>query len=261
MTRSAICSLLHRFDCRALLSLPALMLIAGLFHLIVVSPAAFAGSFGINPIRVDLSSSQPSAVIHVDNHGDSEVTVEARSFIWAQADGKDQLTLTRDIIVTPQIFRIKPGATQVLRIGTLRKPDPSQEIPYRLTLEEILPPPPPDLKGVRVALRISMPVFLKPVVEAKEKIEAAISIGEGAQLKLRLANSGNASAHFSEILLFDEDKPDKLIASQIASTYVLPGQQREILLKTTAFDAAKKILIKAKTHAGPVEFHAVPVAR
>lgn len=261
MTRPAIPTLLLRLGCRALLSTMRAMLVAACVYSLQFSGFAYAGSFGINPVRLDLSERQTSAVLHVQNNGDAPVTIEARNFLWAQSNGKDQMISTRDIIVTPQIFRISPGATQVLRIGALRKPDAVQEIAYRLMLEEILPPPSPDTKGVRVALRISMPVFLKPVADAKEKIDVALSMDASQQLILKLSNSGKASTHFSEILLFDEEDSGKPIAIQTASTYVLAGQERDVLLKTKYLDPDKKILIKAKTHTGPVEFHAVPVSR
>lgn len=258
MARPANRIALHWLNCRACSCLlPLLFLTLSLFPV----RAVHAGSFAVQPIRVELSERQSSAVIQVENNGDMPVTIQASSLAWSQADGKDQTTPTREIIVTPQIFRLNPGARQVLRVGTLRKPDPAQESAYRLLLEEIPPPPAADFKGLQVALRISMPVFLKPVADAREKIEATLAMDTPRQLRLTLSNSGKASAHFSELALFSEDAPDKVIAIQTGSNYVLPGQQREWQLKASAFDPDKKMLIRARTHAGLVEFHAVPVSR
>jgi len=147
---------------RALIFLMFFCRVILLATLSAVVPSALAGSFSVNPVRVELSAQRSSAVVQVENTGSSEVTVEARTFAWAQPDGKDQLSTTREVIVTPQVFRLKAGATQLLRIGALRKPDQSKEMPYRLVLEEIPPPPAPDVKGLQVALRISIPVFLHP---------------------------------------------------------------------------------------------------
>ena len=257
MTRPAICLLPLRFERRALLLMLNEILAAAAITLFLCLKAAYAGSFAIDPVRLDLSDSQTSAVIHVQNNGEAPITIEARSFLWSQSNGKDQMTLTRDVIITPQIFRMNPGATQVLRVGALRRPDALQEIAYRLILEEILPPPSPTEKGVRVALRISMPLFFRPTSDAKEKIHMAASIESGQQLKLKLSNSGQAAAHFSEIMLLDEEDPSKPITMYTASTYVLPGQERELLLKSRSPNPPKKILIKARTHTGPMEFHVV----
>ena len=115
---------------------------------------ARAGSFSVNPVRVELSAQRMSAVVEVENTSSGEVTVEARTFSWSQHSGKDQLSPTREIIVTPQVFRLKSGAKQLLRLGLLRKPDPLTELPYRLLIEEIPPPPSAEVKvyGLRSEL-------------------------------------------------------------------------------------------------------------
>jgi fimbrial chaperone protein len=223
----------------------------------MVVTAASAGSFSVNPVRVELSAQRSSAVVQVENTGSTELTVEARTFVWAQPEGKDQLSTTREVIVTPQVFRMKAGATQLLRIGALRKPDQFNELPYRLVLEEIPPPPAPDLKGLQVALRISMPVFLRPPVEAKDKIDVVITAENDRQLRLIFSNTGNASAALSNLSISEEDSPDQLIATHSGVTYVLAGQRRELILDSKRFNPDKKILIRARSPAGPVTLHAV----
>ena len=86
---------------RALFFLMILFRVILLATLSVVVPSALAGSFSVNPVRVELSTQRSSAVVQVENTGGSEVTVEARTFAWAQPDGKDQLSTTREVIVTP----------------------------------------------------------------------------------------------------------------------------------------------------------------
>lgn len=221
-----------------------------------VSHAA-AGSFSVNPVRIELSAQRSSAVVQVENSGSTGVTVEARTFAWTQYEGKDQLSTTREVIVTPQVFRLKAGATQLLRMGVLRKPDPSKELAYRLVLEEIPPPPAPDVKGLQVALRISVPVFLRPPVEAKDKIDVVISRENDRQIRLIFANSGNASAALSNLSVSEEESPDELIAAHGGVTYVLAGQRRELILDSKRFNPDKKILIRVRSPAGPVTLHAV----
>lgn len=260
MVRSAFLHLQRWLECRAPFFSTRIAVISSLLWMALYATDVTAGSFSVNPVRIELSPNQSSAVIQVDNNGSNEVTVEAKILSWSQADGKELLSPSRELIVTPQIFRMKPGAMQILRVGALRKTDPEREISYRLMLEEIPPPPNPDTRGLQVALRVSMPVFLKPH-SAKEKIDPTLKMETPQQLRLSLANSGNASAHFSTVTLFYEDEPDTAIASHTLSTYVLAGQKRDILLKTSAIDPEKKILIKAKTYAGPLEFHAISVLR
>ena len=242
---------------RALIFLMFFCRVILLATLSAVVPSALAGSFSVNPVRVELSAQRSSAVVQVENTGGSEVTVEARTFAWAQPDGKDQLSTTREVIVTPQVFRLKAGATQLLRIGALRKPDQSIEMAYRLVLEEIPPPPGPDVKGLQVALRISIPVFLRPPVEAKDKIDVAITAESDRQLRLVFSNSGNASAAFSNLSISEEESPDQLIAAHGGVIYMLAGQRRELVLDSKRYSPDKKLLIRAQSPTGPVTLHAV----
>ena len=242
---------------RALIFLMFFCRVILLATLSAVVPSALAGSFSVNPVRVELSAQRSSAVVQVENTGSSEVTVEARTFAWAQPDGKDQLSTTREVIVTPQVFRLKAGATQLLRIGALRKPDQFNELPYRLVLEEIPPPPAPDVKGLQVALRISIPVFLRPPIEAKDKIDVAITSANDRQLRLIFANSGNASAAFSNLSISEEESPDQLIAAHGGVIYMLAGQRRELVLDSKRYSPDKKLLIRAQSPTGPVTLHAV----
>ena len=218
---------------------------------------AWAGAFSVNPVRVELSAQRGSAVVQVENSSSSEVTIEARTFVWSQPEGKDQLSPTREVIVTPQVFRLKAGAAQLVRIGALRKPDPHKEMSYRLILEEIPPPPSPLSKGLQVALRISIPVFLKPPVEAVDKISVVIRRESPQQLRLSFTNSGNASAALSNLMVVSEDTPEQAIAGQGGVTYLLAGQLRDLLLDCKPFDPTKKILIRARTPTGPVILDAV----
>jgi len=218
---------------------------------------AWAGAFSVNPVRVELSAQRSSAVVQVENSSSNEVTIEARTFAWSQPEGKDQLSPTREVIVTPQVFRLKAGATQLVRIGALRKPDPHKEMYYRLMLEEIPPPPLPLAKGLQVALRISMPVFLKPPIEATDKVYVIIRRENSQQLRLSFTNSGNASAALSHLMVAYEDTPEQAIAGQSGVTYLLAGQLRELLLDCKPIDPTKKFLIRARTPTGPVTFNAV----
>lgn len=237
------------------------ILSAGLLLCASIFPGhGIAGSFSVNPVRVELSGAAPNAVIHVENTSNAAVTVQLSTMLWSQVDGKDQLRPTRELLSTPQIFSLKPGAVQVVRVGILRKPDAGKELSYRLLLEEIPPPPPPDFKGLQVALRVSLPVFVKPTGETREKLELALRLRPDHQLTLSLANDGNGSAHWSGFSLHDAAAPERVLAAHPGALYVLPGQRRDVSLQVPGMEAGRKILIRASTRGSPVEFHATPVA-
>src|SRR6185312_9864851 len=122
---------------------------------------ALAGSFTVNPVRLTLSATQAVAAVTVKNVGDEATVVQLETSSWTQHDGQDVLTSSSEILATPPIITIPPGASRIIRVGLRRAPDPQRELTYRLFLREV-PPPEPLAQSLRVALLISMPVFVVP---------------------------------------------------------------------------------------------------
>ena len=112
-----------------------------LFFLIVVPNFVHAGSFSVTPLRIELSKSESIRIINLQNLESKPVTVQLYVMAWSHNDGSDQYTPTRDVIVTPQIFHLRANGLQIIRAGLLRKPDVSEELSYRLFIEEIPAPP------------------------------------------------------------------------------------------------------------------------
>jgi len=90
--------------------------------------AAQAGSFSATPVRVTLSPASRTASLTIENKGDEEVLVQSQVMAWSQRDGGDVLEESRELLISPPIFRIAPGAAQTLRIGLMRRPDPSRQL-------------------------------------------------------------------------------------------------------------------------------------
>ncbi len=236
------------------------LLVLPILALTTAAPDCRAGSFAVSPTRIELSDAQSRTVIHIDNPTKDPITIQLRPMAWSQPEGKDQLRPSRDILATPQIITVQPGASQLVRVGALRKADPQGELAYRLLLEEIPPPAPPDFKGLQVILKVSLPIFLKPAITSKEKLQISLSSADAQQLSLQISNSGNASAHVRDISLHPAEEPDNLLATYPGSVYVLAGQQRAVVLKPGDYDLGKKFLIKATTQSGPLQFHALPIS-
>ncbi len=219
--------------------------------------AGISGSFSVNPVRVELSEDVPNAVIHVENASGAPVTIQLTPLSWSQENNKDQLRPTRELLSTPQLFTLKPGATQLVRVGALRRPDAEKELAYRLLLEEIPSLPPPEFKGLQVALRISMPIFLKPPKETNERLQMTFTRDPGNKLNLFLLNKGNGAAQLSEIRLYEEASLDTPLGSYPHAVYVLPGQRRELAIRNIGMGSGQKLQVRAVMRGVPVEFHAV----
>lgn len=190
--------------------------------MLAAADEAAASALSIAPIRVELSSGKRTAVLTLRNQEDAPVVVQARPVAWTQRDGEDQLDDTHDLIVTPPIFTVPPKGQQVLRIALLRDADPARELDYRLVLSEVPSPSAAETTGLRVALRITLPVFVTAASHAAPDLAWSHKWLTDGTLDIQASNRG--TAHI-QILEFDVQQAgnagQKLHAS--ASHYLLPG--------------------------------------
>jgi fimbrial chaperone protein len=118
------------------------------------TPAA-AGTLEVNPVLLEISANRRTATVTLRNQEAVPVTVRAYPLEWRQAGGGEAYAETSAVIVSPPVFTIAPGATQLVRVG-LRSSAGARQA-YRLILEEV-----PDANpgnGIRVALRLNLPLY------------------------------------------------------------------------------------------------------
>lgn len=186
---------------------------------------AFAGTFQVTPVRVELSAQQTTAALTVSNNGSEPVVVQLQTAAWAQNGGEDQYSGTNDLIASPPIFTIQPGAEQIVRVGMRRRPDASTELSYRLYLQEVPAPPAPGFRGLQMALRIGIPVFVEAASKSATDLRWALEKSAPGQLKVVLKNQGNTHAQVSDFKI-TANGSDQPLALQQVSFYLLPAQQR-----------------------------------
>jgi len=190
--------------------------------MLAAADEAAASALSIAPIRVELSSAKRTAVLTLRNQEDAPVVVQARPAAWTQRDGEDQLDDTHDLVVTPPIFTVPAKGQQVLRIALLREADPARELDYRLVLSEVPSPSAAETTGLKVALRITLPVFVTAASHSAADLTWSHQWLADGTLDIAARNRG--TAHL-QILDFDVQQAgkaaQKLHAS--ASHYLLPG--------------------------------------
>ena len=225
------------------------------FLMLLCSRGGIAGSFEVNPIRIDLSEKSRSAALSVRNSGTEAVVVQTSIVSWAQENGQDVYTPTKEILGTPPIATIPPGGEQILRLGMRRAPDAVNELTYRVFLQEVPPPPKPGFQGLQVALRLSLPIFVQPRQgPAKATLVWNLELQGDDTLRLRLDNNGTGHIQISEIALFQPGQ-EQAVASQSSLVYVLPGQSRAWVLKTQTarLKPTDRLHLKVSTDAGSVD--------
>jgi fimbrial chaperone protein len=196
----------------------------GLAFLIYMS-GAHAGSFVVNPVRLKLSPNQTVDAVTVKNVGSEPTVVQLETSSWIQHEGKDSLASTTEILATPPIITIPPGGSRIVRVGLRRAPDPQHELTYRLFLREI-PPPEPLAQALRVALLISIPVFVVPPHQAAAEIKWRALRTHDGNIRLLATNIGQAHIQLGQLTVTPAEGGQPLATRNMAD-YVLPDNTRE----------------------------------
>jgi len=220
----------------------------------LATTGASAGSFQVNPIRVEITKGGTTAAITVRNDGDDAVVIQSSVVGWAQDNGQEVYAPTTEALVTPPIMTVPPGGEQIVRVGLRRPPDPQRELTYRLYLQEVPPPPKPGFTGLQVALRVGLPVFVPPIAPGIRRLEWSAQIGPDGAIRLAAQNTGNAHVQITdfELRLAGAAEP---IAHESTLAYVLAGQRRQWTLPASP-DRVKSVTefrLKAYTDAGEID--------
>lgn len=224
----------------------------GLFSAMIGTAAA--STFNISPIRADLSASRHTAVLSITNAEDEPVVVAVRVVAWSQPSGEEHLVDTRELLATPPVMQIPANTEQVVRIALRREPDPTQELTYRVIFEEVPQAAPKGFTGLRMALRLSIPVFVAP---AHGRGAAEMFWGAhwlpGGDLEVVAENHG--TGHY-QVIDFDAQVAGSDGALHgLTSKYVLPGSRVDWRLKADAV-AEHPGLIVIHGHSDQGEFSA-----
>jgi fimbrial chaperone protein len=124
---------------------------------------ALAGTLQINPVLVEVNASRRTGLVTIRNEESEPVTIRAYALEWRQQGGEEIYGETQAVIVSPPVFTIPAGETQMVRVG-LRTPSAAPQA-YRLIVEEV--PEARPSEGIRVALRLNLPFYaMMPAGEA-----------------------------------------------------------------------------------------------
>jgi len=220
--------------------------------------AALAGTFNVSPVKINLSKNSSTAILQVSNAGNSDTTIQLQTIRWIQDGEGDRLQPTREIIATPQIFSIKAGATQLIRVGMVIRPDPINEKAYRLVLDEIPSPPEPCFKGLQVALKITLPIFVQSSSKSDPELDFSWFQTPDKKIRVSIANHGSAHAQILRTKISDESDEKSVFFNQEKSLYILPGQSRYLDFNSIDQEITpiKNFLIKTETSTGDKVFYA-----
>ncbi len=160
---------------------------------------ALASSFNISPIRVELAGGRRTEALTLRNADEAPVVVQVHVVAWSQRDGVDQFDATREMLVTPPVLQLPGNGEQIVRVALRGQPDRSQELAYRVVFEEVPQAAPAGFTGLRVALRLSVPIFIAPAAgKAHADLSWELRALPDGQLEVAATNHGSAHSQVTD---------------------------------------------------------------
>ncbi|MFC3125040.1 molecular chaperone [Pseudoroseomonas globiformis] len=185
---------------------------------------ASAGSLEVSPVSTDMAPGQQSSIVTVTNREPHPTSVQVRAFAWSQDRRHDTLTPTQDLLVSPPVFQLAPGASQVVRLVLRRTPNDAERA-FRLLVDEI-PGPAQEGQQVRFALRLSLPVFAHSTNTGRAELDWRI-MPDGV---LSVTNRGTRRAQLAGLTLAGPGGA-RMALAEPENPYVLPGVDRHWQLR------------------------------
>lgn len=189
---------------------------------VVLVPLACASGLQVSPIGLRLPSTAQADALWLTNTGTEPVHAQVRVFRWSQANGKDILEPSRDLVVSPPMVTIAPGDRQMVR-AIRQVPAPSgTEASYRVIVDE-LPIDGSDQPGLKFVLRYSIPVFLAPAGDPPVRATLqAMWDNSPDGMVLRVSNTGDGHAQIADVV-WRGAKGQSMVLCPGLVGYALPG--------------------------------------
>jgi len=195
--------------------------LTAILFVVLKGMAGEAQSLSVLPVNVHLAPGEKATSLTVSNQGTSKTAIQIRTFASSQEGGEDKLTATGEVVASPPIASLEPGATQVIRL-ILRKSPQGRESTYRILLDQIPPPAEPGV--VHVVLRLSIPIFAQPTTVAVPHMQYHVETSAG-QIYLVGTNDGLRHEALRDFELTTSDGR-KLKPASGSSPYILAGATR-----------------------------------
>lgn len=221
----------------------ALRLCAALLAALCVAPAS-AASLEVAPTKLVVDGKSGAATLNLANRGTVPIIVQLEGFIWEQKDGKDVLTPTDSVLVSPPMARIPPGGKQTVRIMARGDGMPGVERTFRLFASELPDPSTAEARTIRVLLQFNVPLFVNtPSVAAPQVAWAAQMGAKGLVLNAR--NLGRSHTKFTKIEVVTQSGR-RAPATSEGVPYLLAGATRPFAV-AGAFSQGEKVTVEAHT--------------
>lgn len=219
--------------------------------LLILSAAKAPGQVLIEPVVVELGARQRAAsvTITLSPKAAGPLLLQSEVLQWEQAlDGASRYQPSSDLVVVPPIVELKPGESQLLRIGQRGPRRAPGELAYRLVLEDVATGATGTSAGVSFRMRYDLPVLLAPSEALRQGLRWQACAPKLDEVCVRLANEGNRRVTLRKLQL---SGADWTLAVPAPGT-VLASTEREWRLPLPAGNRGAVLHITGETNRGEV---------
>ena len=201
------------------------VLALGALFAVLAPTGVFAGGLQVSPTRLEVPVDRRSAAVLVRNTGSTSVLLHVESMQWSQRGGEDQYVASTDLIVSPPVFSLAPGASQLVRVGRRERSPATEQSSYRVFIQEVPPAAEVAAQELKVVLRIGIPALVTPVGTKPARPRWSLACENRETPELRIVNEGGQALRFDTITV---EAPAATLAQH--AVYVLAGQSRSLTL-------------------------------
>ena len=187
-----------------------------------VGGPAFAGSFQVDPVSIELVPGRRTTEVNVTNQGDQPVAIRVHLYRWTQQEGEDVYSETNELIASPPIFTLPANGRQLIRVGPRSG---SVEGAFRVILEEI-PGPANDDSGIRVTLRINLPLYVISDRRSRPSLTWSAWRNRNGEVNVEARNDGTLHSQIISIIAAGPNGQDTDLSSQMGVVLPSGGTKR-----------------------------------
>lgn len=230
----------------------ALSLIAPIAAFVVpAQPALAAGVVQISPVLLDLTGDNAVGVVNFGNQDHEPTTIQVRVFKWRQANGQESLEPTGDVVASPPMAEIAPGASLSIRVVRASGTPISGEDSYRLVIDQLPQARDSGKAVVAMLLRQVLPVFFSSGGRTDPSVAWSVVRRDGRET-LMARNDGDRRLRVGKVTI-SSGRGSVAMGGALLG-YVLGHSQMSwtIPAKAGAFTVGATVKIKVQSDVGAI---------
>jgi P pilus assembly chaperone PapD len=115
----------------------------------------------VRPTKLFMVAPGAAATLLVDNHTDTENVYQVGAAAWLDRSDPGKVGPTRELIISPQVFRLAPGQVGRVTIRAARAGIAGSGKAYRVLVRQVAPQRSPGDLSVHFQVQFSIPLLTK----------------------------------------------------------------------------------------------------